>query len=91
MMNKILKKIDNLDVVKFLRILAVVIFVIELSIIPFGYYKNILSMFNGVGVFLSTIWMFLSVVIRALYMPAVLIGVAEIIKIMKEKIKNDGC
>lgn len=79
------EKLDNIDLVKFLRILAIVIFVLNVSsylVLAFDTYANPLGSSDGMAfIMVQTA----TGLVNALYSPAVLLALAEIIRIMRKK------
>lgn len=80
-----MEKLDNIDLVKILRILAIVIFALSITaylLLAIETYGDPLSSSDGAVLILVQVATGLA---NAAYSPAVLLALAEIIRIMRKK------
>lgn len=85
-MKKLFGKIDALPIVRLLQLLAVIILIVALTQIAIYFYQAVTGSFEiTLASFFNALIVSAMTLGRALFEPAFLLGLAEIIKLMKEK------
>lgn len=77
--------LNNIDLVKWLRVLAIVIFILNIATYSFMAYETYGDTLNNNDTLPFIVMQTGTGFVNALYSPAVLLALAEIVRIMRKK------